>query len=114
MRGLVSPIEAAKLPIWVNILAPSWSNSSIFPAMKPLLSKIGVETQPASALACATGLLMADTSRNGHMIHVEYGKYKEIDQAVLLPLFESIKCPDCPSEDEVFEKLVEIDMAEQD
>lgn len=104
-RGLVPAIEAAKLPIRVNILAPTWTDSSVLPSLKERMEKIGVEVQPASAVARAASLLMADTSRNGHMIHVQGGKYKEIDEAVLLPAFKSILGDGRPSEDEVIRRL---------
>lgn len=71
------------------------------------MEQIGVGLQPASAVGRAAALLMADGSRNGHMIHVQLGKYKEIDEAVLLPAFESIKGPDYPGEDDVFRRLLE-------
>jgi hypothetical protein len=72
------------------------------------LEAIGVELMPASAVARGAALLMADESRNGNLIHVQLGKYKEIDEAVLLPAFESIKGPDYPSEDEVLRRLQEL------
>lgn len=72
------------------------------------MEAIGVELMPASAVARGAALLMADESRNGNLIHVQLGKYKEIDEAVLLPAFESIKGPDYPSEDEVLRRLQEL------
>ncbi|KAM5342203.1 hypothetical protein ACJ41O_015234 [Fusarium nematophilum] len=106
-RGLVPLIEAAKLPIRVNSLAPSWTDSNVLPALKNLLESINVEVQAASVVARGAALLMADTSRNGHLIHVQQGKYKEIDEAVLLPTFEAIKGDNYPSEDEVLRRLAE-------
>ncbi|KAM6535739.1 hypothetical protein FALCPG4_005281 [Fusarium falciforme] len=107
-RGLVPLLGAANLPIRVNTLAPSWADSSVLPGLKGLLEAIGVELMPASAVARGAALLMADESRNGNLIHVQLGKYKEIDEAVLLPAFESIKGPDYPSEDEVLRRLQEL------
>ncbi|KAM0425036.1 hypothetical protein ACHAPT_009837 [Fusarium lateritium] len=107
-RGLVPLLGAANLPIRVNTLAPSWADSSVLPGLKGLLEAIGVDLMPASAVARAAALLMADESRNGNLIHVQLGKYKEIDEAVLLPAFESIKGPDYPSEDEVLRRLHEL------
>lgn len=75
------------------------------------MAKIGVEIQTAEAVARGAAYLMADTSRNGNVIHVQLGKYKEIDEAVLLPAFESIKGPDYPGEDEVLRRLQELMMA---
>ncbi|KAE9570150.1 Short-chain dehydrogenase/reductase ATR7 [Colletotrichum fructicola] len=107
-RGLFSLLGAASLPIRVNTLAPTWTDSSVLPDLKGLMKKIGVELQPAEAVARGAALLMADASRNGQVIHVQLGKYKEIDESVLLPAFESIKGPDYPGEDEVFRRLQEV------
>ncbi|KAK1623465.1 short-chain dehydrogenase [Colletotrichum phormii] len=110
-RGLIPLIASASLPIRVNTLAPTWADSSVLPDLKGLMAKIGVEIQTAEAVARGAAYLMADTSRNGNVIHVQLGKYKEIDEAVLLPAFESIKGPDYPGEDEVLRRLTELMMA---
>ncbi|KXH27874.1 short-chain dehydrogenase [Colletotrichum simmondsii] len=110
-RGLIPLIASANLPIRVNTLAPTWADSSVLPDLKGLMAKIGVEIQTAEAVARGAAYLMADTSRNGNVIHVQLGKYKEIDEAVLLPAFESIKGPDYPGEDEVLRRLQELMMA---
>ncbi|TDZ30611.1 Short-chain dehydrogenase/reductase ATR7 [Colletotrichum spinosum] len=107
-RGLVPLLGSANLPIRVNTLAPTWTDSGVLPDLKGLMAKIGVELQPAEVVARGAALLMADASRNGQLIHVQLGKYKEIDDAVLLPAFESIKGPDYPGEDEVFKRLQEL------
>lgn len=110
-RGLVPLLKAAKLPIRVNTLAPSWADSSVLPDLKGMMDSISVEVQPAEAVARAAVCLMADASRNGHVVHVQRGKYQEIDEAVLLPAFESIKGGDYPSEDEVLQMLQEAKVA---
>ncbi|KXH53439.1 short-chain dehydrogenase [Colletotrichum nymphaeae SA-01] len=110
-RGLIPLIASANLPIRVNTLAPTWADSSVLPDLKGLMAKIGVEIQTAEAVARGAAYMMADASRNGNVIHVQLGKYKEIDEAVLLPAFESIKGPDYPGEDEVLRRLQELMMA---
>ncbi|KAH6970767.1 short-chain dehydrogenase [Ilyonectria sp. MPI-CAGE-AT-0026] len=110
-RGLVPLLDAAKVPIRVNTLAPTWTDSSVLPNLKAMMESIGIVVQPASAVARAAAVLMADTSRNGHVIHVQDGKYQEIDEAVLLPAFVSIKGPDFPSEDDVLRRLTEARLA---
>lgn len=110
-RGLIPLLDAAKLPIRVNTLAPTWTDSSVLPNLKTMMERIGIVVQPASAVARAAAVLMADTSRNGHVIHVQDGKYQEIDEAVLLPAFMSIKGPDFPSEDDAFRRLREARLA---
>ncbi|EFQ35326.1 short chain dehydrogenase [Colletotrichum graminicola] len=104
-RGLVPLLESVKIPIRVNILAPTWADSNVLPDLKGLMKKVGVEVQSAEAVARGAALLMADNSRNGHVIHVQLGKYKEIDESVLLPAFESIRGPDYPNEDEVLRRI---------
>ncbi|KAM0548047.1 hypothetical protein ACHAPJ_010105 [Fusarium lateritium] len=109
-RGLIPLIGAAKLPIRVNTLAPSWTDSSVLPSLKDLLDSINVELQPASVVARCTAYLMADGSKNGQLIHMERGKYKEIDEALLLPVFDKIKGEDYPFEDDVLRRLAGSDV----
>jgi len=71
-----------------------------------IFEQLGIYTQPPSAVARAVALLMADESRKGHIIHVDHGVYKEIDEAVLLPAYKtSIVHPDTLDEDETVEKM---------
>jgi NAD(P)-dependent dehydrogenase (short-subunit alcohol dehydrogenase family) len=107
-RGLVPLLKAAQLPIRVNTLAPSWTDSNALPSLKSLLNNINVEVQPASVVARCAAYLMADTPMNGQLVHVQRGKYAEVDKAVLLPAYGEIKGDDYPSEDEVFERLAAV------
>ncbi|RGP74455.1 short-chain dehydrogenase [Fusarium longipes] len=107
-RGLVPLLDAAKLPIRVNTLAPSWTESSVLPELKMLLGAINVELQPASVVSRCTAFLMADESRNGQLVHSERGKFKEIDEALYLPLFGKVKGEDYPFEDDVLRRLGEL------
>ncbi|RYP68523.1 hypothetical protein DL771_006600 [Monosporascus sp. 5C6A] len=104
-RGLIPVISEARLPIRLNTLAATWTESQVLPNLKEMMETVGVEIQPASAVARAAAYLMVDGSRQGHVIHVQRGKYKEIDEAVLLPAFESIRGKDYPSEDDVLRRL---------
>ncbi|KAF9772074.1 hypothetical protein IL306_010242 [Fusarium sp. DS 682] len=104
-RGLVPLLKAARLPIRVNTLAPSWTESNVLPSLKSLLNSINVDVQPASVVARCAAYLMADTTMNGQVVHVQRGKYAEVDKAVLIPAYRKIKGDDYPSEDEVFERL---------
>ncbi|KAF4985987.1 hypothetical protein FDECE_16179 [Fusarium decemcellulare] len=106
-RGLLPLLDAAKLPIRINTLAPSWADSNVVPDLKNLMEKIGVGLQSAEVVARGAAFVMADESRNGQLIHIQLGKYKEIDEAVLLPAYESIKGPDYPWEDEVLKLLTQ-------
>ncbi|KAJ4130238.1 hypothetical protein NW768_007221 [Fusarium equiseti] len=107
-RGLVPLIDAAKLPIRVNTLAPSWTDSSVLPDLKTLLGAINVDLQPASVVSRCVAFLMADNSRNGQLVHIELGKYKEIDEAILLPMWGKIKSDNVPWEDDVLRRLGEL------
>lgn len=49
---------------------------------------------------------MADTSKNGQLIHVQRGKYAEVDEALLLPMYRRIN-GDSLSEDDVLGRLEE-------
>lgn len=107
-RGLVPLIDAAKLPIRVNTLAPSWTDSSVLPDLRTLLGAINVDLQPASDVSRCVAFLMADNSRNGQLVHIELGKYKEIDEAILLPMWGKIKSDNVPWEDDVLKRLSEL------
>lgn len=76
----------------------------MLPDLKAALDAIQVDCQPASAVARAAALLMADATRHGQLVHVSRGRYKEIDRSVLLPAFDQIR-GDVPLEDDVLERL---------
>ncbi|CAJ2503971.1 Uu.00g113650.m01.CDS01 [Anthostomella pinea] len=93
-RGLVPLLAAAAgnlPPIRVNTLAPTWTDSGVLPDLKGMMQRIEVELQPAAAVARAAALLMADGARHGQLVYVERGRYKEIDDAVLLPAEDGIR-----------------------
>ncbi|GKU08040.1 trans-carveol dehydrogenase [Fusarium langsethiae] len=106
-RGLVPRLEANKLPIRVNTLAPSWTGSSVLPCLKELLQGINVDVQPASVVARCAAYLMADSSKNGQLIHIKHGNCREVDEAVLLPTFQRQINGDSPSEDDSLKLLEE-------
>ncbi len=112
-RGLVTVVGTAKLPIRVNTLAPTWTDSQVLPGLKDLINSVGVDVQSSLSVARGAAVLMADASRNGNLLHVQGGKYKEIDDSVLLPAYESIKGKDYPAEDEVLRRLEEAAAAAQ-
>ncbi|KAF3763427.1 NAD(P)-binding protein [Cryphonectria parasitica EP155] len=107
-RGLHPLLGAANLPIRINTICPTWTESSVLPGLKEIMAKINVEIQPASAVGRAAALLMADTARNGQAIQVQTGKYKEIDESTLLPAAEAIRGPDYPAEDDVLRRALEV------
>lgn len=71
------------------------------------MAAVGVELQPALAVARGAALLMADSSRHGNVIYIERGTYKEIDNSVLLPAHaNNIIGEGYPLEDEVFARVL--------
>ncbi|KAJ0158113.1 (-)-trans-carveol dehydrogenase [Colletotrichum tanaceti] len=50
-RGLIPLLKAAEIPIRVNTLAPTWADSNVLPDLRGLMDKVGVEIQPAEAVA---------------------------------------------------------------
>ncbi|KAJ4863505.1 short chain dehydrogenase domain-containing protein [Trichoderma breve] len=107
-RGLARLAEIAGLPIRINTLMPSWTTSNVLPDLEGLMRAISHVPQPALVVARAAVYLMADTSRQGDAIFVADGQYKEIDKAVLLPAYETIKGEGNPSDDAVLKRLLEL------
>ncbi|KAM0363146.1 hypothetical protein ACHAO7_010341 [Fusarium culmorum] len=104
-RGLVPALEAARLSIRVNTLAPSWTDSNVLPSLKEKLRRVHVDAQPASVVARCAAYLMADQSRNGQVIHVQHGSCVEVDEAILLPTFRQQINGGSPTEDDALQRL---------
>jgi NAD(P)-dependent dehydrogenase (short-subunit alcohol dehydrogenase family) len=104
MRGLRQVIEQEKLPVRVNAVAPSWTVTGVVPAK--IMEQLGEPMQSPGDVARATALLMADRSRQGHLVHIGLGKYKEIDEAILLPAFASI-LGDTNMEDTTLQRMID-------
>jgi NAD(P)-dependent dehydrogenase (short-subunit alcohol dehydrogenase family) len=105
MRGMHRALQIHDVPVRVNAVAPSWTGSGL--VSTPGLAKLGVYTQPPEAVARAAAVLMADGARRGHLVHVDHGLYKEIDEAVLLPAYESLPHEDTTNEDEAMGMLLD-------
>ena len=104
-RGLHPILVDMKLPIRINTLAPTWTNTSVLPGLKETMASIGVEIQTADSVARAAAMLMANKARNGELIHVQRGKYQELDEAVLLPAVARTR-GDYPAEDDVLKRAL--------
>ena len=89
-RSLKPLLQSAGLPIRVNTLAPSWSESNLVLDRAEALRGLHVKAQPTAAVARAAAILMADEARDGQLIHVAEGRYKEIDEALLLPTYAAL------------------------
>lgn len=107
-RGFARIADVAGLPIRINTLMPSWTTSNVLPDLEGLMRGISHVPQPALVVARAAAYLMADTSRQGDVIYVADGKYKEIEKTVLFPAYETIKGEGNPSDDEVLKRLLEL------
>ncbi|KFH40979.1 putative oxidoreductase-like protein [Hapsidospora chrysogenum ATCC 11550] len=86
MRGLKPVLAYEKVPVRINALAPSWTRTGVVPEV--IMKQLGVELQTPLTVGRAAAALMADKKRDGHLVHVERGRYKEIEEAVLLPAYK--------------------------
>jgi NAD(P)-dependent dehydrogenase (short-subunit alcohol dehydrogenase family) len=105
-RGLAPLLKSAQVPTRITTPAPSSTDSEVIPSLKGLLNNINIDAQPAYPVARCAAYLMADTSMNGQLVHVQRGRYVGFDDAVLLPAYDKINGDGCPSEDEAVERLV--------
>lgn len=103
-RGLAVLVKSANLPIRVNLLAPSWTSTQVLPNVQSILQAVQHDSQSPSVVARATVYLMLDASRNGEVIFINDGKYKEIGEAELTPVYERIKGKG-PSDDEILGRI---------
>lgn len=88
MRGMKQVLAKEKVPVRINAITPSWTRTGVVPEV--IMNQLGVELQSPLAVGRGAVGLMADESRDGHLIHIALGRYKEIDEAVLLPAFQGI------------------------
>ncbi|EEH36520.2 hypothetical protein PAAG_06938 [Paracoccidioides lutzii Pb01] len=90
MRGL-TPHLYPKLPIRINAIAPSWTDTGIVP--RSLFELVGVTVQSTHVVALSVALLMSsdggnsvdivDSSRHGQLIYSVAGLYREIEEGML-------------------------------
>lgn len=90
--------------IRVNGIAPSWTATGI--ANEEVVVKVGLGVQGAEVPALSTALLMADDSRQGHLLYSANGKFTEIDEAILLRALESdVLDKNQPGENDILGKM---------
>ncbi|RFU35553.1 hypothetical protein B7463_g754, partial [Scytalidium lignicola] len=104
-RGYARLVKSAGLPIRINTLMPSWTTTSLLPNMDGLMEGASHEAQPGLVVARAAAFLMVDASRQGDVIYVSDGKYKEIEKAVLAPAYNAIIGEGNPSDDEILRRI---------
>ncbi|ODH52261.1 hypothetical protein GX48_01578 [Paracoccidioides brasiliensis] len=118
MRGL-TPHLYPELPIRINAIAPSWTDTGIVP--RALLELVGVTVQSAHVVALSVALLMCsdggnsvdsvdrvDSSRHGQLIYSVAGLYREIEEGMLEAVAGLLSplSPDGLSENEALERVL--------
>lgn len=103
MRGLGAALAHAKIPVRINAVAPGWVATSM--VRESLLKATNSVYQQPIDVARPIALLMADVGRDKQMIYASGGKYREIEEAVLLKCLPQII--DTPPIDEALHKLYE-------
>ncbi|KAF1912789.1 hypothetical protein BDU57DRAFT_521344 [Ampelomyces quisqualis] len=67
-----------KLPIRINAIAPSWTETAIVP--REVIAALGKGNyQSADVVARSVTLLMADATRHGELVYSDCGKFKDLE-----------------------------------
>ncbi|TGO22461.1 hypothetical protein BPAE_0167g00030 [Botrytis paeoniae] len=103
-RSIQRSIKAAKLPIRVNALAPSWTSTQVLPDLDGIMAAISHKAQSCDVVARSAAFLMTTTDREGDILYVSDGRITEIEQSILAPAYAAIK-GDGPSDDEILERI---------
>ncbi|KAF2017902.1 NAD(P)-binding protein [Aaosphaeria arxii CBS 175.79] len=103
-RGFAKIVEVAGLPIRVNTLIPSWTDSQVLPDLKNILAAVSQGCQPASVVARAVAYLFVEKSRHGDVIFICDGKYTEVEKTILAPAYDTIR-GEHPTDDEVLARV---------
>lgn len=90
MRGMIPNIRMAGLPIRVNAISPSWTVTGLVPKELVEIMAQYCEWQEASVVARDVALLMADEGRQGELHYSWGGKYREVEEGVLLPAAKEV------------------------
>lgn len=109
MRGLYPAIETAGLPIRINTVAPSWTLTGLVP---DVISTAGKKTQGPDMVARKVAVLMADGGRNGQLIYSHAGKFKEIEESLLLKVVDDILDGDI-GDDIVVKRMIDMYQAQK-
>ena len=107
MRGMNSSLQAAEIPIRINAIAPSWTETGILP-IHAMFTEVGGLVQPASAVAPSVALLMADPQRNGQLIFSEKERYWEVEEAILRPAYLKVRTPGAQALDETLRTVMKL------
>lgn len=105
-RGYARLLDVAKIPVRINTLMPSWTNTSVIPSMEIIMPGISQPMQAPVIVARAAVYLMATTERQGEVVYVADGKYTEVEKTILYPAYEKIKGEGNKSDDQVLENIL--------
>ena len=74
-----------------------------------IMAAVGVEPQKPASVGRAAAYLMADDSRKGQMIHIAKGRYREVEESIMLPAAEKVVDVENGGvmEDETLAKIIE-------
>lgn len=106
MRSMRSSLQVAGIPIRINTIAPSWTETALFP--REMITAAGGIMQTAAEVAPSAALLMADQSRTGQCIYSEDGRFWEIEEALLLPAAHAVRIPGTQTLDETLIKAIKV------
>lgn len=104
VRGMRSSFQLAGIPIRINAITPSWTETALFP--RELIIAAGGVMQTAAEVAPSAALLMADQARTGQVIYSEAGRMWEIEEAVLLPAALAVRVPGSQTLDQTLVKAM--------
>ncbi|KAF1361335.1 NAD(P)-binding protein, partial [Lizonia empirigonia] len=76
MRSLTGHLHPT-LPIRINAIAPSWTDTGIL--SPPVLAALGDKVQSADVPARSVTVLMADKKRHGELVYSECGHFLELE-----------------------------------
>ncbi|KAF2716225.1 NAD(P)-binding protein [Polychaeton citri CBS 116435] len=80
MRGVLPNLYQTR--IRMNEIAPSWTVTGLLPPQ--LTDRIDGPWQQPEVVARAVAVLMADQKRQGQLIYIVQGKYKEVEEGFLM------------------------------
>lgn len=105
-RGYARLLDVASIPVRINTLMPSWTNTSVIPSMDIIMPGISQPSQAPVVVARAAVYLMATTERQGEVVYVADGKYTEIEKTILFPAYEKVLGEGNKTDDQVLENIL--------
>jgi NAD(P)-dependent dehydrogenase (short-subunit alcohol dehydrogenase family) len=102
MRGIKSSLQLSGIPIRINTITPTWTETALFP--REMIISAGAGIQTAADVAPSAALFMADRTRNGQVIYSEEARLWEIEEPTAL----SIGIPGSQSLEETLNKAIKV------